>query len=83
MHPRVLSQNGWRTIRALARGGWLDSWILAWGTGLALHLGHRYSEDLDLFGERPFDPPSLAEALSSVGTVRVQQGHLSEVRRLS
>ncbi len=73
MHPKVLSENAWRTVRALSRGGWLDSWILAGGTGLALHLGHRYSEDLDLFGEDPFDPAILAEGLSRIGAVRVQR----------
>jgi len=72
MHPKVLSPKGWETVRALAKGGWLDSWILAGGTGLALHLGHRYSEDLDLFGFEPFDPLGLTEALSSLGQVRVQ-----------
>jgi len=72
MHPKVLSPKAWETIRVLARGGWLHSWILAGGTGLALHLGHRYSEDLDLFGFEPFDPPGLAEALSGLGRVRVQ-----------
>ena len=72
MHPKVLSPEAWGTVRALAKGGWLDSWILAGGTGLALHLGHRYSEDLDLFGFESFDPPGLAEALSGLGRVRVQ-----------
>ena len=73
MHPKVLSGDAWKTVRALSSGGWLDSWILAGGTGLAPHLGHRYSEDLDLFGEDSFDPSSLAETLSRFGQVRVQQ----------
>jgi hypothetical protein len=73
MHPKVLSENAWRTVRALSSGGWLDSWILAGETGLALHLGHRYSEHLDLFGEEPFEPSGLADALSRAGRVRVQQ----------
>ena len=72
MHPKVLSSKGWGTVRALAKGGLLDSWILAGGTGLALHLGHRYSEDLDLFEFEPFDPLSMAEALSSLGRVQIQ-----------
>ena len=73
MHPRVLSPKAWETVRSLSRGGWLDPWILAGGTGLALHLGHRYSEDLDLFGTEPFDPAGLAETVSTLGRVRVQQ----------
>jgi hypothetical protein len=47
--------------------------VLAGGTGLALHLGHRYSEDLDLFGSEPFDPVDLAQSLTTIGLVRVQQ----------
>ena len=72
MHPKVLSPEAWETVRAVANGGWLDSWVLAGGTGLALQLGHRYSDDLDLFGVEPFDPLALAEALSRIGRVQVQ-----------
>lgn len=72
MHPKVLSPKAWETVRALSKGGWLDSWTLAGGTGIALHLGHRYSEDLDLFGLDPFDPQGLAEELSGLDRVRVQ-----------
>jgi hypothetical protein len=57
----------------MAGGGWLDSWVLAGGTGLALHLGHRYSETLDLLRRQPFDPAELAQSLSGIGRVRVQQ----------
>ena len=73
MHPKVLSAEAWKTVRSMAGGGWLDSWVLAGGTGLALHLGHRYSEDLDLFWDQPFDPAELAQSLSRIGRVRVQQ----------
>ena len=73
MHPKVLSATAWKTIRSLSAGRRLDPWILAGGTGLALHLGHRYSEDLDLFGNDAFDPSALAQSLSTVGRVRVQQ----------
>ena len=57
----------------MAGGGWLDSWVLAGGTGLALHLGHRYSEDLVFFRGQPFDPAESAQSLSRIGRVRVQQ----------
>ena len=72
MHPKVLSPGAWKTVRKLAVDGWLDSWTLAGGTGLALQLGHRYSEDLDLFGPEPFDPERLAHGLTAIGDVRVQ-----------
>jgi hypothetical protein len=73
MNPKVLSARAWETVRSLSDGGWLDSWVLAGGTGLALHLGHRYSEDLDLFRVEAFDPVALAESLPRAGQVRVQQ----------
>jgi len=72
MHPKVLSSEAWKTVRTLAAGGWLDSWTLAGGTGLALHLGHRYSEDLDLFRAESFLPERFAESLSELGRLRVQ-----------
>ena len=72
MHPKVLSAKGWRTVRDLVKRGALDSWTLAGGTGLGLHLGHRYSEDLDFFGFEAFDPEGLARGLSVIGRVVVQ-----------
>jgi len=73
VHPKVLSEEAWTTVRSMAGGGWFDSWVLAGGTGLALHVGHRYSEDLVLFGRQSFDPAELAQSLSGIGRVGVQQ----------
>jgi predicted nucleotidyltransferase component of viral defense system len=50
----------------------LDGWILAGGTGLALQLGHRFSEDLDFFCASSFDPNRLASRLSTIGETSVQ-----------
>ena len=72
MHPKVLSPDAWKTIRAPVAGGWVQPWTLAGGTGLALHLGHRYSEDLHFFGEEPFEPERLAEELSAIGSISIQ-----------
>lgn len=72
MHPKVLSPDAWRTIRALVAGDWIEPWTLAGGTGLALHLGHRYSEDLDFFREEPFEPERLAGELSRIGSLSIQ-----------
>nr|WP_320011972.1 nucleotidyl transferase AbiEii/AbiGii toxin family protein [uncultured Desulfobulbus sp.] len=41
----------------------LNSFALAGGTALALHLGHRVSIDLDFFTEQTFDSLSLFEVL--------------------
>lgn len=72
MHPRVLSDDAWATVGSLANDEVLDGWILGGGTGLALHFGHRYSEDLDLFRSDSFDPDRLAVSMSSIGDVSVQ-----------
>ena len=71
MHPRVLSKQGWSTVRRLAADGIVDSWTLAGGTALALHLGHRYSEDLDFFGVEPFDVDDLLARLARVSDTQV------------
>lgn len=72
MHPKVLSPDGWKTIRRLVAGGWAQPWTLGGGTGLAFHLGHRHSEDLDFFRDEPFEPERLAGELSAIGTVSIQ-----------
>ena len=80
MHPKVLSPDAWTTIRALVAGGWVQPWTLAGGTGLALHLGHRYSEDLDFFGEEPFEPERLAGELSAIGSISIQSRSADTLR---
>jgi hypothetical protein len=72
MNPRVLSPEAWRVVRRLVAGGWLETWTLAGGTGLALQLGHRYSEDLDFFHPEDFETENLIEKLSDVGSLAIQ-----------
>ncbi|MFQ5718587.1 MAG: nucleotidyl transferase AbiEii/AbiGii toxin family protein [Acidobacteriota bacterium] len=72
MHPKVLSGTAWTLIRRIVGHGLLDGWVLAGGTGLALQLGHRHSEDLDLFRTETFDPQLLLQDLARLGKVVVQ-----------
>lgn len=44
-----------------------ESAYLSGGTGLAVHLHHRISRDLDFFTEEPFDVEALAADLNSAG----------------
>lgn len=44
----------------------LQSFYLSGGTALALHLGHRESEDLDFFTKDKFDTEILQQRLSSI-----------------
>jgi predicted nucleotidyltransferase component of viral defense system len=44
-----------------------QQFYLAGGTALALHLGHRKSEDLDFFSEHEFDNERVIEAVLKLG----------------
>jgi len=72
MHPRVLSNRAWKIVKTLSRLGLLEGWTLAGGTGLALQLGHRYSDDLGLFRPENFDSRELLNVLSPAGFLHVQ-----------
>jgi len=72
VHPKVLSEEGWAVLRRVVARGWLDEWVLGGGTGLALQIGHRYSEDLDFFHPESFEPMTLVNRLAEVGDVSVQ-----------
>lgn len=50
----------------------IGNFYLSGGTALALHLGHRESEDLDFFTKQEFDPLSLQDEL-------VKHGELEDV----
>jgi hypothetical protein len=50
-----------------ATGNGLEGWVLAGGTGLALHLGHRLSVDFDLFRTQGLDRECLRRALAAAG----------------
>jgi len=71
VHPKVLSPEGWTLTRELVRTEITAGWALAGGTGLALQLGHRVSEDLDFFRAGPFASEDLAAGLARVGRVDV------------
>lgn len=58
----------------------LRGWTLAGGTGLALHLGHRRSEDFDFFRTSGMETRSLHRALAAVAPCETLQ---SEDRTLT
>lgn len=72
MHPKVLTRQAWTIVRQLTAKHLLDGWQLAGGTGLALQLGHRSSEDLNLFSSQAFDPDTCVHRLASLGKVMIQ-----------
>lgn len=62
-HRDVISEATEGALRALLGGELLNRFYLAGGTGLALHLGHRLSQDLDFFATDLFNEESLLQQL--------------------
>jgi hypothetical protein len=70
-HPHILNPDLLRTLAALERDSLLVPFYLAGGTGLALQLGHRRSQDLDFFAFDSFDPDALLLRLERLGGLSV------------
>ena len=63
MFEEILSSEAINIIESLSPH--LDTFYLAGGTGLALQLGHRRSDDLDFFSDRIFNPDSILARISA------------------
>jgi len=63
MFPEILSQTAKQSLDKLKGISVFQSAYLAGGTALALHLGHRYSYDLDFFTPKRFDEKILTQEL--------------------
>jgi hypothetical protein len=50
-----------------------EHFVLYGGTGIALHLGHRASEDFDFFGNCPLDPDALTLAIPFLAGATITQ----------
>lgn len=55
-------------------GRFSDSFYLGGGTGLALQIGHRKSEDLDFFSDQSFDENRLVQDLSGFRVIQQYRG---------
>lgn len=58
-HREAIHAEAERTLESLRTTGVLEPFYLGGGTGLALRLGHRRSNDLDFFSSDPTDPDAL------------------------
>ncbi len=65
-HRQVISPQMEHVLRDLQNLGFLDRYYLAGGTGVALHLGHRRSHDLDFFSGEAVDPDALIRRLKTL-----------------
>jgi hypothetical protein len=75
LHESVLPKHSLELLSALASvpSPLLEGWILAGGTGLALRLGHRTSEDFDLFRTDDIDMRRLHDVLGNQGQYETLQ----------
>lgn len=84
-HREVIAETVEQTLGALATIPIVAPFYLAGGTGLALHLGHRRSVDLDLFLGEDFDVEPVLQKIQrlagfalvakSPGTIDAHIGH--------
>jgi len=75
MHEKVLPQHSLDLLTELENdpSPLLSDWTLAGGTGLACHLGHRISEDLDFFRTDDRDVRTLHDVLGAHGEYETLQ----------
>jgi hypothetical protein len=65
-HREVIEPQVERALHDLRILGVLDPCYLAGGTGLALHFGHRRSQDLDFFSRDPLEPQALIQRMKTL-----------------
>lgn len=89
MRVDVLRPPTHQALRQLAKAPATREFYLAGGTAVALHLGHRESEDLDFFRPDPFEPPVLLAEIRRFADLRLRDqsagtlhGELDEVKVL-
>jgi len=63
MHLKCLTPAAHKVLKVISPVAVARGFVLAGGTAVALHLGHRRSEDFDFFSIRPFRPERLHQAI--------------------
>ena len=66
MHLKCLTPAAHKTLEVIAPVAVARGFVLAGGTAVALHLGHRMSSDFDFFTMRHFRPDGLHHALNGL-----------------
>lgn len=66
MDVSALPKPTYSLLKQLKNKNFIRSFYLTGGTALSLHLGHRESEDLDFFSQKPFQPVSLLTQLEKI-----------------
>jgi hypothetical protein len=65
LHPGILTDRQHEVLRRVAPFATSEGFYLSGGTAVALHLGHRRSDDFDWFAPEDFQPLILASRLRS------------------
>ena len=73
MPSTILPKKTEHCLEVLKPSGLLADFYLAGGTGLALQLHHRLSQDLDFFSQEKIDTQRLLQKLKDLGPVYVEQ----------
>lgn len=73
MFTRGISAPTQSNLAALKKVKFVDKYYLAGGTALSLHLGHRFSNDLDFFSLTPEDPLAIRNQLINIGKLEIEQ----------
>lgn len=63
MFEKILSEEAKKLLATLGESSFLNNVYLAGGTAIALHLGHRFSYDLDFFTPEEFDTKLLVQKI--------------------
>jgi len=69
MHPECVEEKARILMSRLGPTLGMHGGVLAGGTGLALHLGHRISGDLEFFAQQAFRPSDILEELRALAGV--------------
>ncbi len=72
MFVQTLPKPAQSLLERLGRQKWMRNFYLAGGSGAALHLGHRVSEDLDFFTQSDLDTGALTQRLKRLGEFELQ-----------
>lgn len=80
MFTNILLRDTKKVLRNFTKTNVVEDFYLSGGTGLALQIGHRESQDLDFFSEKEFKEELLQKKLSKIGhleNIQLDKGTLN------
>ncbi len=80
LHKEAVTEATLELLKKLQQDDMLKDFWLAGGTALALQIGHRTSDDLDLFSQKDFDTDQLLEYLESTYHFRLDYSARNTLR---